>query len=125
MFAEDKDLLAIEDKELARKIGILLLSLREEAELTQEQLAEKVGLQPNSIYRYEIGERKMNLPTAIRVAKVLKVSITRLVPEEYLVKESNDLDPENVLEVFYQLDVEDQKMLMKQMLALLAMKKTA
>lgn len=125
MFAEDKDLLAKEDKELAKKIGTLLLSLREEAGMTQEQLAEKSGLQSNSIYRYEVGERKMNLVTAVRVAKVLKVSITRLVPEEYLVKESNNLDPSNVLEVFYQLDVEDQKMLMKQMLALIAMKKTA
>lgn len=125
MDVDCRESIAAEEEKITVEVGKRLYALREEKGLTQEQLALMTGLQSNSIYRYEVGERRMSLVIAIRIAKALQVSICGLVPKEYLVQESNALDPDNVVEVFYQLDREDQKALMKQMLALLAMKKSA
>lgn len=125
MDVDCRESIVAEEEKITIEIGKRLYALREEKGLTQEQLAVMAGLQSNSIYRYEAGERKMSLVIAIRIAKALQVSILRLVPEEYIVQESKTLDPDNVLEVFYQLDIEDQKAIMRQMLALLLVKKTA
>lgn len=125
MDVDCRESIAAEEEKLTIEIGKRLYALREEKGLTQEQLATMAGLQSNSIYRYEVGERKMSLVIAIRIAKALQVSIRKLVPEEYLIQESNALDPDNVLEIFYQLDEEDRKSAVKHMLGLLALKKTA
>lgn len=125
MDVDCRESVVAEEEKLTIEIGRCLYALREEKGLTQEQLAVMAGLQSNSIYRYEVGERKMSLVIAIRIAKALQVSIRKLVPEEYIVQECEALDPDNVLEIFYQLDKEDQKSAMKYMLALLALKKTA
>lgn len=125
MDVDCRESIAAEEEKLTIEIGRRLYALREEKGLTQEQLAVMAGLQSNSIYRYEVGERKMSLVIAIRIAKALQVSIRKLVPEEYLIQESNALDPDNVLEIFYQLDEEDRKSAVKHMLGLLALKKTA
>lgn len=125
MDVDCRESIVAEEEKLTIEIGRRLYALREEKGLTQEQLAMMTGLQSNSIYRYEVGERKMSLVIAIRIAKALQVSIRKLVPEEYLIQESNALDPDNVLEIFYQLDEEDRKSAVKHMLGLLALKKTA
>lgn len=47
------------DTAMLWKISEKLITAREKAGMTQEQLAEAVGVQPNSIHRYEAGEREM------------------------------------------------------------------
>ena len=97
-----------------------LIEAREAAGITQEKLAEKVGLQSNSIHRYEAAERKMNFFTAVKVADALNTTVERLIPEEYIHKtEKTDIERE-AEDVFHQLSPEDQKMLLRQMKGLLA-----
>lgn len=112
-----------QDKEMMESIKYKLMRARDNAGLTQEKLAELSGIQANFIYRYEAGERIPSFPTAIRLAKALGVSVADLVPDDYLEKSTDD--PEGVLGVFYQMDVQDQKAFMRQMMAMVMMKKVS
>lgn len=94
---------------------------RDNAGLTREQLSEKAGVEANSIYRYETGKQVPNFPTVIRLAKGLGVSVADLVPDDYIAKTEDD--PEGVLELFYQLDKQDQQAMLRQMMALVMLKK--
>ena len=109
------------DKEMAKSIGIKLMLARDNAGLTREQLSEKAGVEANSIYRYETGKQVPNFPTVIRLAKGLGVSVADLVPDDYIAKTEDD--PEGVLELFYQLDKQDQQAMLRQMMALAMLKK--
>lgn len=105
----------------AKSIGIKLMLARDNAGLTREQLSEKAGVEANSIYRYETGKQVPNFPTVIRLAKGLGVSVADLVPDDYIAKTEDD--PEGVLELFYQLDKQDQQAMLRQMMALVMLKK--
>ena len=109
------------DKEMAKSIGIKLMLARDNAELTRDELSEKADVEANSIYRYETGKQVPNFPTVIRLAKGLGVSVADLVPDDYIAKTEDD--PEGVLELFYQLDKQDQQAMLRQMMALVMMKK--
>lgn len=71
------------DSEMLWKISDRLIAAREKAGMTQEQLAEAIDVQPNSIHRYEAGTREMRFSTAIKAVQVLHISVEELVPEEY------------------------------------------
>lgn len=109
-----------EEKLFHEKMADRLIEAREAAGMTQEKLAEKVGLQSNSIHRYEAAGRRMNFFTAVKMADALDTTVEKLVPEEYIHKtEKTDIERE-AEDVFHQLSPEDQKtflQLMKRMLA--------
>jgi len=50
-----------------------LKKARKEAKLTQKQMGEKLGLTLAGYRQKEVGERKISLPEAIEMAKILKV----------------------------------------------------
>ena len=109
------------DKEMAKSIGIKLMLARDNAELTRDELSEKADVEANSIYRYETGKQVPNFPTVVRLAKGLGVSVADLVPDDYIAKTEDD--PEGVLEWFYRMDKQDQQAMLRQMMALVMMKK--
>ena len=57
-----------EERRFHEKIADRLIETREAKGMTQEKLAEKVGLQSNSVHRYEAAERKINFYTAVKMA---------------------------------------------------------
>lgn len=52
--------------------------LREDADLSQRQLAEELGMYKTTYARYERGEREIPLDVAIRLAKYYGVSLDYL-----------------------------------------------
>ncbi len=60
-------------------LGITIKNLRKEAGLTQADLAEKLHISPQTVSRWEIGEGEPSLELACSLAKVLGVSVNRLV----------------------------------------------
>ena len=72
-----------DDKQFKYDAGNVLLALREKAGLTQPQLAEKMNVEPNSVHRYEKGERQMNLHTAYEASVALGVPMENLIPDSY------------------------------------------
>jgi transcriptional regulator with XRE-family HTH domain len=56
----------------------ILLKLRKEAQLTQEEVASATGLSIHNVRNYERGSRTPNLAAALRLAKLFKVSLESL-----------------------------------------------
>mgnify|MGYP001769217380 CR=1 FL=1 len=56
-----------------------LRQLREENKLLQKELAQKIGVDRNTITGYEIGKREPNLEKIIKLAQIFDVSIDYLV----------------------------------------------
>lgn len=73
--------------------GEKLLMLREKAGITQEALAQKIGISKQNISRYENSNREPNIRTAKKIADALGVPLEELTSDRS--KES----------VFYQTDV--------------------
>ncbi len=69
----------VSSQKLYRIVGETIRVERRRAGLSQEELAEKVGLNRNYIGEIERAEKKITLETLQRVAKALKLRITDLV----------------------------------------------
>ncbi len=54
---------------------------RLEAGMTQKELATKIGESQQNLDKIEHGQRVVSLPTAIRIAKVLGISLDELTKE--------------------------------------------
>lgn len=60
-------------------IGVRIRDFRKALNLTQAKLAEKSGVEPSNISHIERGATKVSLPTLIKIANVLNVSLDELV----------------------------------------------
>jgi len=65
------------DKEY-KKLGLRIKHLREQAGLTQEQLAEKTGISLNYLGKIEVSINKPGLKTIFKIAKTLKLPVKDL-----------------------------------------------
>lgn len=65
-----------------------LKKLREEKGLTQQEVAEKMGMRPNYYCMFETGSRQadMNLSIAERLSEVFGVEISWIIEEEKKLK---------------------------------------
>lgn len=63
---------------LAETLVINLKQIRKEAHLTQEELANCVGVRRETISQLESGKGNPSLLTVLKVAKVLKVPVDEL-----------------------------------------------
>ena len=62
------------------RLGRNIQKVRQERDLTQEQLAEKVGVSTTWIGYIETGYRKPNLKLVYKIARVLTVKVKDLFP---------------------------------------------
>ncbi len=69
---------------------------REELKMTQKELAEKVGVEPATISKYESGMNEPNINNLKSIAEALDTSIDELVKEE---EDVVDLSKVNLLEI--------------------------
>lgn len=78
-----------------KKTGLFIAALRRERNLTQKELAEKIGVTDKAISRWETGKGFPEISILQRLAEVLQVSVTELINGEKLaggdVKEQADL----------------------------------
>ena len=81
--SETSESIAIEEtdfwKEMqSNRIGNLLSGARLKANLSQAQLAEKLGIRQNMISDYERGKRRLSPSMAKRIAKILNIKVDRI-----------------------------------------------
>lgn len=62
----------------SREIGAAIRNRRKEFGLSQEQLAEKVGVSYQQIQRYENGSSMLNVENVQRMAKILNIPVSSL-----------------------------------------------
>lgn len=70
-----------EKQRLARFVGEKIVLFRSEANLSQEELAERVQLDKSTICRYETGHRMIDYVTLRKIANELGITIDDLIPE--------------------------------------------
>ncbi|MCS6130856.1 XRE family transcriptional regulator [Clostridium botulinum] len=63
-------------------VGNNIKKYRKSKKLTQQQLAELVGISQNSVRRYELGQREPNYDMLKRIAQALNISFSDLTKEE-------------------------------------------
>lgn len=81
--SDSSESIAVEDtdfwKEMqSNRIGNLLAGARLKANLSQAQLAEKLGIRQNMISDYERGKRRLSPTMAKRIAKILRIKVDKI-----------------------------------------------
>jgi transcriptional regulator with XRE-family HTH domain len=71
-----------EEKRFFKELGGRIAELRKAQNLTQQQLADELGLAQQVVASYEIGRRRVPVSTLPALARVLAVSIEGLIGEE-------------------------------------------
>lgn len=90
-----------------------LIQLRKQRELTQQQMADAVGIHVNQIKRYEAGTTQPTLEALVKIAKNLHISLDDLVFGE------NERGPDEALKLQFEAvsELEDaDKMIIREVL---------
>ncbi len=61
-----------------KEFKALVQGLRQQANLSQKELADKVGISGLAYQRYEYGDRVPDARTAIRIAQILGTTVEKL-----------------------------------------------
>lgn len=102
------------DEPLLREIGRRIAKVRRAKGMTQEKLAESVGLEPTTISRQETGHRSMSISTLALVAKELGVGVGDLLDSRRPLPEPQmDADTEELLKLFDALPPERKGLILK------------
>jgi transcriptional regulator with XRE-family HTH domain len=75
-------MIKIENKEFFIKLGKKIAEQRKELNITQAELAKKLGVQQQVIASYEIGRRRLPIPMLINLAAALYTDVESLLPIE-------------------------------------------
>jgi transcriptional regulator with XRE-family HTH domain len=71
-----------DEKKFFRELGVRVAQLRKEQSLTQESLAELLGVSQQSVAAYEVGRLRVAVSMLPRLAKILGVSVEALIGEQ-------------------------------------------
>ena len=71
-----------EDKRFFKEMGVRIAQLRKEQNLTQQSLADELGLSQQIVASYEIGRRRIPVSTLPRLARTLGISVEALIGEQ-------------------------------------------
>lgn len=62
-----------------RALGTRIMQLRKHQGFTQAELARALGVSQQTVFAYELGDRRVTLPLVPKLAKVLAVTIEELI----------------------------------------------
>ena len=79
------------------KIGKFIATLRKEKNLTQEKLAEKLGITKNAVSKWERGLGLMDMSLLKPLSKIFEVSITEILNGERVNKDNVTIKNEEIL----------------------------
>ena len=94
------------------KIGKFIASCRKKQKLTQEQLAEKLGITYKAVSKWETGKGLPDASIMKELCSVLKITVNELLSGELINKEDyNQKTEEYMLEIYRQKEEGDRKLL--------------
>jgi transcriptional regulator with XRE-family HTH domain len=70
------------DHQFYADLAVRLKRLRQQAGLTQQEVAERLGIDPQAVYRWEAGKRRPRYDTLCRLAAVLEVDLRQVLMED-------------------------------------------
>ncbi len=108
-------------KNFYKLLGLRVRAERKKLGLTQEELAEKVGITGNFIGHIERGNKKASLDTLIKLADALEILIGNLFTEVKYEPKKEDLLLKKLVSTVRDKESSDKKLILK--LAKLVLKK--
>ena len=93
------------------KIGKFIASCRKKQKLTQEQLAEKLGITYKAVSKWETGKGLPDASIMKDLCNILKISVNELLTGEHITKEDYNKTEEYLLEIYRQKEAGDRKLL--------------
>jgi transcriptional regulator with XRE-family HTH domain len=88
------------EEQLYKLIGAKIRIARQAAELSQEDLANRIGLGRTSITNIEIGRQKLQIFTLYLIAETLRITVQSLLPDP-------DTSPKDIQNLLNQQKVVD------------------
>jgi transcriptional regulator with XRE-family HTH domain len=102
------------DDELLQRLGARVRALRTSRRLTQQQFAEQVGLEPETVSRCERGRQPLSVANLARIGELFGVSVGSLVDADEPLPPPALSDSElEVLNLFRSLPPAHQEMTVK------------
>ena len=72
----------VRQKEIVEKIGKRIELLRKKSGITREDLALRIGISHQQLFKYEIGENRITADKLIMIAEILELKIVNFFPIE-------------------------------------------
>ena len=72
-------------------MGNKILELRKQNHMSQEQLAEKIGVARQTISKWELGETSPDIEQSKKLAQIFQVSLDELVQNDIVSKNNNKI----------------------------------
>ncbi len=95
------------------KIGKFIAICRKEQNLTQEQLAEKLGITYKAVSKWECGNGLPDASIMMELCKILKITVNDLLSGEIIKTENyNEKAEENLLEMAKKEEIQNKNMMM-------------
>jgi transcriptional regulator with XRE-family HTH domain len=98
-------------------LGLRIKELRKRAGLSQDQLAEKVGIEAKYLSRIEVGKRYPSLETLENIADSLEVEMKELF--DYFHHDSAETSPQEIENLTHKATKEELKLIHKLIRAVL------
>jgi transcriptional regulator with XRE-family HTH domain len=70
------------DKELIKKIGRQIFNLRQSKGLSREELAFRIGICQQQLFKYEMGLNRITVDRLINIAEALDAEIINFWPQQ-------------------------------------------
>ena len=99
-----------ESRAYFRALGAHVSKLREKQGLTQAELARLLGVSQQTVFAYELGDRRISVLILVKLAKVFKVPLEALTGMTISVRPKRSLSPAGIrhAEHFQQLGKTEQ-----------------
>lgn len=68
-----------ESRAYFRALGARIRQLRQDQGLTQAELARTLGVSQQTVFAYELGDRRVTLPTVPKLTKTLRITVEELM----------------------------------------------
>ncbi|KAA6302462.1 MAG: hypothetical protein EZS26_001294 [Candidatus Ordinivivax streblomastigis] len=72
----------MDKEEILNKIGLKIRGLREEKQLTLQELSDKLNIEYNNLIRIEKGRNNCTIGTLLKISQILDVKVVDLVDVE-------------------------------------------
>lgn len=100
-----------ESRAYFRALGAHVSTLRKEQGLTQAELSRLLGVSQQTVFAYELGDRRVSVLTLVKLAKIFGVSVEELAGMTIAVRPKRRLSPAGIrhAERFQQLSNTEQR----------------
>ena len=100
-----------ESRAYFRALGAHVSTLRKEQGLTQAELSRLLGVSQQTVFAYELGDRRVSVLMLVKLAKIFGVSIEELMGMTITVRPKRRLSPAGIrhAERFQQLSKTEQR----------------